>query len=344
MTNYQNENQFGYNEVDNEIYAVQTFLKDEMSKSMDKQKDTKNKQSGGTKSLTALMNPNKMDPQMRSEARLNAFKQYFAKYSKRAASIQFSNEQSTRNVQRLAVKRALLDDIHLTNEDISEQIEADIEDDEFIKNDISHIVSGRLKRNFLEISTDKALQHKATRDIVSHTHLSRTADYLNNNTDTIDVNKAHINERKYQLVTLDTMAIKPKFVRNQMAEQDYHEMLFQAQVDYLILKMSNPDFVKPDELHKFSDDSALSWVEQFKVDEYDSLSLDQITNAAAELQAKAAEYSLLSLNQQSSFNIEPSAPLMPKEQDYDSGSLVNMSMFGAGENEPTNDLRTKLSI
>ena len=66
---------------------------------------------------------------MRSEARLNAFKQYFAKYNRRATSIQFKNEQVNRDARRLSFTDALLEDIRIANEEISENYNETSEED-----------------------------------------------------------------------------------------------------------------------------------------------------------------------------------------------------------------------
>ena len=347
-----------YNEEVNEIYPVQTFVREAMLKQMNSPDNKgEKKEPGGQKTAQFKVQA------LRSEARLNAFRQYFAKYNRRAASMQFSNEQLMRDKQHLHVKDALLEDIRLSNEDISELFEESLEDDdnEEYYHVMKSLIPNRIKQWMLENKTEQSLQNRQTHDIVAQAYIVRPGAIEHDREDIIFTNKSFINERKYHLVTATEMVMKPTFITNQMSENDYHQSLFQAQIDYLILKMDNPDYQKPKSLEQFSDDPSVSWVQQLNFSAQDETSLQEILIGVNTLESSAREAtsrSMLGLQEQFSSVlgqsvspgappleiIQPSAPPLETSKSNQQSLLTSLSMFQSGDNQMSHGHRPTLSL
>lgn len=338
-----------YNEEVNEIYPVQTFMREAMLKQVDVAKDK-----GGTKETTKQKSQPLNTQIMRSEARLNAFKQYFAKYNRRATSIQFKNEQVNRDTRRLSFTDALLEDIRIANEEISENYNETSEEDALEASLLLAYIPSLVKQNWIARTTERALSHRHTHDIVAHAYLVRPGAETHEQNLTMDVNKAIINERKYDLLTLGALSMKPTFVTNQMSKRDYEQIIYQAQLDYLILKMDNPNYEKPKSLAHFSDDPSVSWVQTFDFFTQDETSLQTILLGiqALESSAKASvSESILGLQAELSSTydqsqlelvtpsapplemLEPSAPPLENSQSNAMSFLNSLSMFQSGDQQ-----------
>lgn len=297
-----------YNEEVNEIYPIQTFLKEEMLKDTNilKELDQKKENMDSTSIATTLLIES-FKQALSSEEKMRAFKKYFAKYNKRAESIQFSNEQIARNEEASDKTEELLEDTLETNKEIEKEIEESKLDEEKPDNLEANleIFSPEQIEAFYDalddIINDESLKdEKTVEKLKKESKVNKTVyneDQKKDSSLTYDqfVNeklKENLNvakERMRELRRTVMPAPKPEFVRAEITEENMKKGLLNAQKDILVLILRNPEYEKPKVFEeKFNQEG--EWHKEFRMENFSDDEIKELQDGiySLEQQARAA--------------------------------------------------------
>ena len=306
-----------YNEEVNEIYPIQTFLKEEMLKNSDLLKELDKSKNKDSASISAIILTHSLMQALRSQAKFNAFKKYFAKYNKRVASIQHSVTQESRNQESTDIKEELLEDIELSNKETEERIEEEIieQQENKVPEPIEPVVLSAeeiallietIYSAFDELLLDQVLADKdkeaqfkklvGADDDGYNTYLMTTTDkevmglnqFIKHRYNT---GKQKLLNRMRELRNQPAPVQKPEFVaKKQHLEQNIKEALDTVQENLRLLKMFDQEDKKVYE--KFAkyfkqnfQDSTKSFSEQFSIDNFSGNKLDTLCKKIYELEA-----------------------------------------------------------
>ena len=281
------------NQEPNEIYPVQTFLKEEMLKDTNvlKELDQKKENMDSTSIATTLLIES-FKQALRSEAKMRAFKKYFAKYNKRAESIQFSNEQIARNEEASDITESLRDDTLEANEKI-EKSNKDDENPEDIP--VEDLITPEQIDAFFDalddLINDESLKDKKTVEKFK-TQWQKPNSPIEKALDD-QIIKENLKTAKWRMRELrrNVQPVpKPEFVRAEITEADMKKGLYNAQRDIMVLTLRNPEAEIPQIFNTHIPGTWGQWHNEFRMENFSDYELKQLQEGiySLEQQARAA--------------------------------------------------------